>query len=166
MNTLISTKNKVYTVLAVSAILVLGLFFVQNLQKATPQAYAAVNAYMTIDGVQGQVEISSFSWGVSNSASIGSQSSGAGAGKITFNPFSITRKIDKSSPVLYDLVVKGTHIKSAVLVAADGSKLNMTDGLVKSYGWSTSSGGDNPTESISFTFQKIETTFTSSTTGS
>jgi hypothetical protein len=28
----------------------------------------------------------------------GSQSSGAGAGKITFNPFSITRKIDVSSP--------------------------------------------------------------------
>jgi hypothetical protein len=28
---------------------------------------------------------------------IGSQSSGAGAGKVTFNPFSITRKIDISS---------------------------------------------------------------------
>lgn len=25
-------------------------------------------------------------------------STGAGAGKVTFNPFSITRKIDKSSP--------------------------------------------------------------------
>ena len=31
----------------------------------------------------------------------GSQSSGAGAGKVTFNPFSITRKIDKSLPVLF-----------------------------------------------------------------
>jgi len=29
----------------------------------------------------------------------GSQSTGAGAGKVTFNPFSITRKIDKSSPI-------------------------------------------------------------------
>ena len=28
----------------------------------------------------------------------GSQSTGAGAGKATFNPFSITRKIDKASP--------------------------------------------------------------------
>jgi hypothetical protein len=35
-------------------------------------------------------------------ASIGSQSSGAGAGKVTFNPFSITRKIDKSSPTFYE----------------------------------------------------------------
>jgi hypothetical protein len=30
----------------------------------------------------------------STSGNIGSQSTGAGAGKITFNPFSITRKID------------------------------------------------------------------------
>jgi type VI protein secretion system component Hcp len=34
------------------------------------------------------------------SGGIGSQSSGAGAGKVTFNPFSITRKVDKASPVL------------------------------------------------------------------
>ena len=27
--------------------------------------------------------------------------SGAGAGKITFNPFSITRHVDKASPVLF-----------------------------------------------------------------
>ena len=29
-----------------------------------------------------------------------SQSTGAGAGKVTFNPFSINRKIDKASPSL------------------------------------------------------------------
>jgi type VI protein secretion system component Hcp len=31
----------------------------------------------------------------------GSQSSGAGAGKVTFNPFSITKKVDVASPVLF-----------------------------------------------------------------
>jgi bacteriocin-like protein len=31
----------------------------------------------------------------------GGGSSGAGAGKVTFNPFSITRHIDKASPVLF-----------------------------------------------------------------
>jgi type VI protein secretion system component Hcp len=31
----------------------------------------------------------------------GSQSTGAGAGKVTFNPFSVTRKIDRASPVLF-----------------------------------------------------------------
>jgi type VI protein secretion system component Hcp len=29
----------------------------------------------------------------------GSQSTGAGAGKVTFNPFSVTRMIDKTSPI-------------------------------------------------------------------
>jgi hypothetical protein len=28
---------------------------------------------------------------------LGSQSSGAGAGKVTFNPFSITRRVDRES---------------------------------------------------------------------
>lgn len=32
---------------------------------------------------------------------IGSQSTGAGASKVTFNPFSITRKIDVASPQLF-----------------------------------------------------------------
>jgi type VI protein secretion system component Hcp len=31
----------------------------------------------------------------------GSQSSGAGAGKIEFNPFSFTRKIDAASPIFF-----------------------------------------------------------------
>jgi type VI protein secretion system component Hcp len=31
----------------------------------------------------------------------GSPSKGAGAGKVTFNPFSITRPVDKASPVLF-----------------------------------------------------------------
>ncbi len=31
----------------------------------------------------------------------GGAGTGAGAGKVKFNPFSITRKIDKSSPVLF-----------------------------------------------------------------
>jgi hypothetical protein len=38
---------------------------------------------------------------VTTPKNIGSQSSGAGAGKVTFNPFSITRKIDKPSPVFF-----------------------------------------------------------------
>ena len=31
----------------------------------------------------------------------GSSSTGAGAGKVTFNPFSITRKIDSASPKFF-----------------------------------------------------------------
>jgi type VI protein secretion system component Hcp len=31
----------------------------------------------------------------------GTKSTGAGAGKVTFNPFSITKHVDKASPVLF-----------------------------------------------------------------
>ncbi len=34
-------------------------------------------------------------------AATGGTGSGAGAGKVTFQPFTITRKIDKSSPILF-----------------------------------------------------------------
>ena len=52
-------KNKIYIVLAISAIVLSGLLLIPDLQKSTPQAHAAVNAYMTMDGVKGQIEISS-----------------------------------------------------------------------------------------------------------
>lgn len=34
-------------------------------------------------------------------AATGGKGSTAGAGKVTFNPFSITRKIDKATPILF-----------------------------------------------------------------
>jgi hypothetical protein len=42
-------------------------------------------------------EVSDYSFDIEQVLNIGSQSSGAGAGKVTFNPFSITRKIDSAS---------------------------------------------------------------------
>jgi type VI secretion system secreted protein Hcp len=47
-------------------------------------------------------EISDFSFDIEQTLNIGSQSTGAGAGgKATFNPFSITRKVDRSSPIFF-----------------------------------------------------------------
>jgi len=57
---------------------------------------------------KGLFEISDYSFDIEQVLSIGSQSSGAGAGKVTFNPFSITRNIDISSPVLFQNACAGT----------------------------------------------------------
>ena len=47
----------------------------------------------------GQIfEIEDYSFDIEQTLNIGSQSSGAGAGKVKFNPFSITRKIDRPRP--------------------------------------------------------------------
>jgi hypothetical protein len=43
-------------------------------------------------------EIKDFSFGVENPTTIGSATGGAGAGKIKFNEFSITKTTDSASP--------------------------------------------------------------------
>jgi type VI secretion system secreted protein Hcp len=53
-------------------------------------------------------EIEDFSFDIEQTLNIGSQSTGTGAGKVTFNPFSITRKIDKASPILFMMACSGT----------------------------------------------------------
>lgn len=59
--------------------------------------------------------VESFGYSVEQTLNIGSQSTGAGAGKITFNPFSITRLVDAYSPKLLVLCASGTPYKTAVL---------------------------------------------------
>jgi hypothetical protein len=46
-------------------------------------------------------QVTSYSFGVEPVLNIGSQSSGAGAGKVTVNPWNVTRPMDKASPVFF-----------------------------------------------------------------
>jgi len=61
-------------------------------------------------------EVEGYSFDIHQTLNIGSQSTGAGAGKVTFNPFSITRKIDKASPVLFQMACSGTAFQTVALV--------------------------------------------------
>jgi len=74
-------------------------------------------------------EVEDYSFDIEQVLNIGSQSTGAGAGKITFNPFSITRKIDRSSPVLFDMACSGTAFKQ-VSLALRKSAGGMTSGVI------------------------------------
>ena len=53
-------------------------------------------------------EIEDYSFDIEQTLNLGSQSSGTGAGRIAFNPFSITRKIDRSSPEFFIRACNGT----------------------------------------------------------
>jgi type VI protein secretion system component Hcp len=75
---------------------------------------------------------------------IGSQTSGAGAGKVTFNPFHVTKTIDKSSNTLFQGVYSGKHF-----TAGKGS------GGATAYD-DKQKGSENPKESVSFTYGKVE----------
>jgi type VI secretion system secreted protein Hcp len=84
----------------------------------------AFDAFLKIEGVDGEslddkhkdwIEIESFSWGASQ---LGAHASGGGggAGRVSFQDFSMVHRIDKSSPILFLRCASGEHIKKAVLV--------------------------------------------------
>jgi type VI secretion system secreted protein Hcp len=56
-----------------------------------------------------EIEVLSYSWGVTNSAKIDS----GGAGKATFSDLSFLHSIDKASPNLLKACATGTHLKEA-----------------------------------------------------
>lgn len=77
--------------------------------------------YITIAGKNGQngnpcvFEVEDYSFDIEQTLSIGSATGGAGSGKVTFNPFSITKRVDSSSPIFFHDLVTGTHYNTVVL---------------------------------------------------
>jgi type VI secretion system secreted protein Hcp len=61
-----------------------------------------------------EIEITSFSWGASNSAVRSAQGSPKG-GKPTVSEMTVTKRIDKASPQLFNALVSSTLIKTAIL---------------------------------------------------
>ena len=72
------------------------------------------------DKHKGEIEVLSYSWGVSNSGSIGG--GGGGAGKATFNDLSFTHSIDKASPLLLKACATGQHLKEATITHRKAGK--------------------------------------------
>jgi type VI protein secretion system component Hcp len=60
-------------------------------------------------------EIEDYSFDIEQTLSIGSATSGAGAGKVTFNPFSVTRNLDALSPKLFQMACSGTPFQTVSL---------------------------------------------------
>ena len=116
-------------------------------------------------------EIHSFSFGGNNPVTIGSQSGGAGAGKVTLSPFSIMKVTDAASPALFANCCNGSHFDEmhVVLRKAGGSaieflKYDFTEVFVESIQWGGSRGDDSPTESVSFAYGTVAVTYSPQTT--
>ena len=132
--------------------------------QPTPKGESTDDTYKA----KGAFEIYSFSWGASNPVTIGSGTTGAGAGKVSISSFNVMKRMDKASPVLFLACCKGAHYDKAdvVLRKAGGTAVayltyTFTEVFVESIQWSGSSGGDDtPTESISFAFGKCEMKYT------
>ena len=77
-----------------------------------------------------EIEVLSFSWGVTNSA-VMPNGAGGGTGKATFHDLSIVHNLDKASPLLLKACATGIHIKDAIITHRKAGKGQQEDLVVK-----------------------------------
>jgi type VI secretion system secreted protein Hcp len=107
-----------------------------------------------------EIEVLSYSWGVTNSGSMG-YGSGGGEGKASFHDLGFVHKIDKASPVLMQACATGVHLKEATITHRKAGKgqqefliVKMNDVIITSVSHGGSGGGD-ATENVSLAFGKV-----------
>ena len=103
----------------------------------------------------------SFSWGVTNDATIKS-GGGGGAGKASFHDFSFTHNIDKASPVLLHACATGTHLKEATITHRKAGKgqqeyliIKMSDVIITGVTLGDGSGATG-SENVTMAFAKVD----------
>ena len=143
---------------------------------------AVFDAFLKLDGIKGEstddkhkgeIDILSFSWGLSQ-ASAGSAAGaglGGGVGKAHFQDITITKKVDAATPLLFLNCANGADIATGLLTVrkAGGDqleylKIKLTHSLImsaKAHGSEATPlpGGisdEIPIEEILISFQKIE----------
>ena len=109
-----------------------------------------------------EVEVLSWSWGVSQGGSMQS-GGGGGAGKANFNDFHFTHHVDKASPVLLKACATGEHIKEATITVRKAGKgqqefliIKMNDVIVTSVALSSSGDTAAASESVALRFAKVD----------
>ena len=106
-----------------------------------------------------EIEILSWSWGVTNAAKpIGG---GGGEGKSSFHDLSFTHKIDKASPLLMRACATGEHLKEATITRRKAGKgqqefliIKMSDVLITAVTDADNDEGGN-LETVSLAFAKV-----------
>ena len=137
------------------------------------------DTFLKIDGVdgessdakhKGEIEILSYSWGVSQAITGTVSSTGTFSGqRCDMTPVTVVKQLDKSSPKLAQACAAGEHLKSAVLTLSRAGgdkqpymKYKLSDVLVESVrtGGASQGEGGVPTEEVGLRFAKIELEYT------
>jgi type VI secretion system secreted protein Hcp len=124
-----------------------------------------VTATLAIQGLTPANEpivVLSWSWGASQTGTVGG--GGGGAGKVNFQDLNFTKATDKLSPEIFKALAQGKHFpRATLLVNADGvsgdptHRFTFEDVLLASY-QPSGSGGSQVLESVSFAFGEVEFT--------
>jgi type VI secretion system secreted protein Hcp len=132
----------------------------------------ASDLFLKLDGIpgestddkhKGEIEIESFSWGLTNT---GAAAGGGGVGgKAQFEDLVLVAGTSAASPVLFVSAASGKHLKEAHLTVRkagdkpfDFYKVTLEDVLITSY--RTAGGeGDGPVDQFSLNFAKIDVSY-------
>ena len=137
---------------------------------------AVPDIYLKIDGVDGEaqdkdhqneIEILSFSMGVSNLGS-GDVGTGSGSSRASLSDLSVMKRVDKASPGLFINCCTGKHFDTATLSVrkAGGDapveylKYDLTEVYISSVQSPARTAAASRPESVSLNFSKIELTYT------
>jgi len=66
-----------------------------------------IKGNVTTKGYEGAISAQSLTWNAEQTLNIGSQSSGAGAGKVTFNDLHFIKDVDATSPIFFQMLCAG-----------------------------------------------------------
>ena len=133
----------------------------------------AVDMFLKLDGIEGEskdhkhkgeIELLSFSWGVSNSARACGATGGGGAGKVSVNDFTIVKRVDSVSPQLMQNCVTGKHISEGTITVRKAGekpveylKIKLEEVLISS-SQSGGGGATEPMEQVTLNFTRFEVT--------
>ena len=137
------------------------------------QSHAAYDMYLSFTGVTGSatkglIAINSIQWGAGRgiSSPVGGTRT---ASAPSFSEVTITKLMDSASPTLAMLSANGTGTATCVLTIQDHDTGNILYTLTLSQvyisGYSVSSGGDVPSESLSLNYTRITWVYSDPSTG-
>jgi type VI secretion system secreted protein Hcp len=119
---------------------------------------AGINGASAADRHKGEIDVESFSWGATQTASMAATAGGA-AGKAAFSDISFTAAASVASPSLFAACASGQHVPEAVLIGEHpgGGRvvmLSFHDLLISSY--QTMGGPDGPIDSFAFRYGSVQ----------
>jgi type VI secretion system secreted protein Hcp len=135
----------------------------------------AVDMFLKLDGIKGEsldhkhkdeIHVESFSWGMTQSGAHG-VGGGGGAGKVNVHDLSVSKFLDKASPILMLHVCNGKHIKEGLITVRKAGdkpveylKIKLFDILLSGLQHAGHSGGDLLTENLTLNFAKFQVEYT------
>lgn len=131
----------------------------------------AHDMFIKIDDIKGEssdakhgdeIDILSFSWGVTQTGTT-QTGRGGGAGKVQVNDLTVTKYVDRASPILLKQCCSGKHMKTAVLAVrkAGGTpleyvKITMEDLIISAVTHGGAGTDDKLTENVTLNFARVK----------